>query len=185
MPLDRFADCMREGLLSLPQDLKAILRVIEDPDLDDDSRVLACGAVLHVLSGQNAIPGVKGILGYVDDVLVLRLVLERIEKVSPDVLREHREDSPEVFEPMQGQMEATRAFLGDLVNKLDRTVDQLPKIAFEGHSARECARNEEGTTWLYDSVMEAITERLELNEDDVARAVKGASDILTHLKLRA
>ena len=61
-------------MLTLPQDCKAVLRLAEDPDLDDDSRVLACGALLHVLSGANAIPGVKGTLAFADDVIVLRLI---------------------------------------------------------------------------------------------------------------
>ena len=66
-------------MMSLPQDMKAMLRIAEDPDLDDKSKVLACGALLHVLSGANAIPGVKGTLGFADDVLVLRLTVDRIE----------------------------------------------------------------------------------------------------------
>ena len=59
-----------------------------------------------------------------------------------------------------------------------------PKLQYEGHSAVECARDEEGTTWLYDSVHEAIVERLELKVDDVARAVKSANDLKTYLRQR-
>ena len=97
--------------MSLPQDMKAILRIVEDPDLADEHRTLAAGALLHVLSGQNAIPGMRGMLAYVDDVIVLRLVLERLEKAAPEVMAQHREDSPELMEPLERQMQAVRAYL--------------------------------------------------------------------------
>jgi uncharacterized membrane protein YkvA (DUF1232 family) len=184
MPLERFAAALQAGMMSLPQDMKAMLRLAEDPDLDDKSRVLACGALLHVLSGANAIPGVKGTLGFADDVLVLRLTVDRIAAVSPDVVKAHEADAPEVFEPMREHLEAARAYLGERVAVIERAVDALPKIAFEGHNAQLCAKDAEAQTWLYDSVHEAIVERLELNEDEVARAVKSAADIKSKLEQR-
>lgn len=182
--MDRFSEALRDGMLSLPQDCKAVLRLAEDPDLDDASRVLACGALLHLLSGTNAIPGAKGVLAYADDVIVLRLAVDRIAKASPDVARAHREDDPEVFEAMAEQLEGIREYLGDLMVVLDRAVDQLPKLQFEGHDPAGCAHDEESITWLYDSVHEAIVERLELAEETVNRAVKTAGELRTYLKQR-
>lgn len=182
--MDGFADAMREAILSLPQDLKAMLRVMEDPDLDDASRVLACGALLHVLSGTNAIPGVKGTLALVDDVLVLRLALDRIAKTSPEVVKAHRDDEPEIFDAWEGQLGAARAYLGDRFSVLDKAIDGLPKMNFQGHSARECAKDQEAATWLYDSVHEAIVEQFEIAEDEVTRAVKNAHEIKTRLSQR-
>lgn len=184
MTRERFPEALREAMLTLPQDCKAVLRLAEDPDLDDDSRVLACGALLHVLSGANAIPGVKGTLAFADDVIVLRLTVARIETASPDIVKAHREDDPEVYDAMDAQLESVREALGELMSVLDRAVDGLPKLQFEGHSAAECARDEEGTTWLYDSVHEAIVERLELKQDEVTRAVKSANDLKTYLRQR-
>jgi uncharacterized membrane protein YkvA (DUF1232 family) len=184
MTIVRFSAALRDGMLSLPQDCKAMLRLAEDPDLDDASRVLACGALLHVLSGTNAIPGAKGTLAFADDVIVLRLAVDRMEKASPDVVKAHREDDPDVFEAMTDQLEATREHLGELMVMLDRAVDALPKLQFEGHSAAGCAHDEESITWLYDSVHEAIVERLELKEEDVVRAAKGAGELRAYLKQR-
>lgn len=182
--MDGFADAMRDAILSLPQDLKAMLRVMEDPDLDDTSRVLACGALLHVLSGANAIPGVKGTLALVDDVLVLRLALERISKTSPEVVKAHRDDEPEIFDPWETQLSEAREYLGERITVLDKAIDGLSKINFQGHSARECAKDQEAATWLYDSVHEAIVEQFEIAEDEVARAVKNAHEIKTRLSQR-
>jgi uncharacterized membrane protein YkvA (DUF1232 family) len=183
--MDGFAEAMRDAILSLPEDLKAMLRLMEDPDLDDASRVLASGALLHVLSGTNAIPGVKGTLALVDDVLVLRLAFERIGRFSPEVVANHRKDSPEVFEAWDLQLAAARAYLGDRFAVLERAVDGLPKISFQGHSAGQCARDPEAATWLYDSVQEAIVEQFEIAEEDVVRAVKNAHEIKARLAQRA
>lgn len=181
-----FAEAMREAILSLPQDLKAMLRVMEDPELDDAARVLASGSLLHVLSASNAIPGVKGTLALVDDVIVLRLALERIAGTSPDVVRRHREDMPEIFDAWTVQLEAARAYLGERgIAVLEKAVDGLSKLTFQGHSARECARDPEASTWLYDSVHEAIVEQFEIAEDEVARAVKSSHEILAKVSQRA
>lgn len=37
-----------------------------------------------------------------------------------------------------------------------------PPSRSEGHNAQQCAKDAEAQTWLYDSVHEAIVERLEL-----------------------
>jgi len=171
-------------MLSLPQDCKAMLRLAEDPELDEASRVLACGALLHLLSGTNAIPGAKGVLALADDVIVLRLVVDRIAESSPEVARAHREDDPDVYEAMAEQLEAVRAELGELMVVLDRAVAHRAKLQFGGHDPVRCAGDEGGGTWLYDSVHEAIVERLELNEEAVNRAVKSAGDLKTYLKQR-
>src|SRR5690606_13745860 len=109
----RFEEFVRDAILSLPQDMKAVLRIVEDPDIDDAGRVAAAGALMHVLSASNAIPGMRGILAYVDDVLVLRLVLERLSKSSPEAMARHREESPELLSELDQQLAVTRAYLGD------------------------------------------------------------------------
>lgn len=182
MAQDGFEEAMRQGLLSLPQDMKGMLRVMEDPDLDEASRVLASGSLLHVLSASNAIPGVKGILALVDDVLVLRLTLERISANSPDVVRHHIENDPDVFEPWAAQLAAARAYFGEHIAVIDKAVDHLPSQKFAGHTAPECARDEDGSTWLYDSVQEAIVEQFEMREADIERAVKSVDELLTRLR---
>lgn len=182
--MDGFADAMRDAILSLPQDLKAMLRVLDDPDLDDSGRLLTCGALLHILSATNAIPGVKGTLALVDDVLVLRLALERIGKTQPEVVAAHHAHSPEIFDPWQGQLDAARSYLGEKMSVLDKAVDGLGKLNFQGHTARECAKDQESTTWLYDSVHEAIVAQFDIAEDEVARAVKNAHEIKSRLNQR-
>lgn len=183
MSRERFEEVVCESIVSLPQDMKAVLRIVEDPDISDESRAMAAGALLHVLSAQNAIPGQRGILGYVDDALVLRLTLERIEKDNPEAMARHREDSPELFADMDDQLAVTREFLGDLVKVLDHAVDNVAKISHQGHNAKDCAG--EDSTWLYDSVQEAVVDELDFDEDEVARECKQLDKILPHLRTKA
>lgn len=184
MSRDQFVDMVSESILSLPQDLKAILRVVEDPEVDDESRVQAAGALLHVLSGANAIPGMRGILAHVGDVLLLRLVLEETEKRSPDAIARHREESPELFSPLNDQMKTARDYLGELIEVLITASKGLSKLNHQGHTPEKCVHDTESSNWLYDAVHEAIVEQLEFDEDEVAREAKGVDKILPHLKSR-
>lgn len=175
---------MRDAIVSLPQDMKAILRIVEDPDLEDDHRTLAAGALLHVLSGHNAIPGMRGMLAYVDDVIILRLTLEQLLRLAPDVMTQQREDSPELFEPLAEQMDAVRAYLGDLLGVLEKACEGLPELSHQGHSAAACAEDAEAAMWLYDAVQQAIIDDLDIEEDDVTRALRDVSQIRRPLEQR-
>jgi uncharacterized membrane protein YkvA (DUF1232 family) len=184
MAAQQFAEFISEAILSLPQDLKAVLRIVEDPDIDDAGRQAAAGALIHVLSASNAIPGMRGILAYVDDVLVLRLIMERLSKTSPEAMARHREESPELLADLDGQLAIARRYLGELMSVLDAAADGVSKLNHQGHTAAECAADTDGTNWLYDAVHAAIVEELEFDEDEVQREAKGVDKILPHLRSR-
>ena len=180
----QFVDTAAEMIVSMPQDLKATLRIVEDQDVSEDGRVLVSGAILHALSNANAIPGMRGILAHVGDALVLRLALERAEKSSRDAFSEHREDSPELFAPLNDQLAEAREFLGETITVLETAVDGVVKINHQGYSAKQCVVDDEAGRWLYDAVNEAIVEQLEFDEDDVQREAKQVDQILPHLRSR-
>jgi len=182
MAENEFQAAVSEGILSLAQDMKAILRIWEDPEIDEEGRVLLAGALIHVISGHNAIPGQRGILAHLGDVLVLRLALERVEKTNPEAIARHREDSPEFFGPIDGQLAATRAYLGELLTVLDGAVDGCAKLNHQGHTPQQCIEGD-GANWLYDTVQEAVLE-LELDDDEVHREVKNVARIVPHLESR-
>jgi uncharacterized membrane protein YkvA (DUF1232 family) len=179
-----FEELIGEGIVRLPQDLKSMMRIVEDPDLDDDGRALAAGAVLHVLSGHNAIPGMRGVLAYVDDVIVLRLALERLVKRAPDVMDEHRDHDPELLEDLEADMGLVRGYLGELTTVLERAADGLVELTWHGHTAKECARDPDATTWLYETVLEALVDDLDFDEDEVQRKTRNLARIKTPLEQR-
>ena len=180
---DGFMNAMIEGVLALPNDLKALLRLVEDPDLDDESRIDAAGGLIHVLSGSNAIPGVRGLLAYVDDVLVLRLLVERIARRSPDALARHSDESSRLLESWDAHLGASRAYLGELMTVLERAADGCRTLVYEGHDAAACAHDTAGANWLYDEIQERVL-KLDFAEDDVARALRGLDQVLPQLRTR-
>ncbi len=184
MAAEGFEHMVRDAIVALPQDMKAVLRIAEDPEIDDAGRIAAAGGLMHVLSSSNAIPGMTGILAYVDDVLVLRLVLEKIETANPEAMARHREDSPELFADFDDQLKVTREYLGDLIQVLDGAANKVGELKHAGYTAKQCGVDEEALTWLYDAVQEAILEQLDFDEDEVARETKNVKMILPHLRTR-
>lgn len=179
-----FTDFVTRGIVSLPQDLKVMLKVVDDPGITDQGRQLAAGALLSVLSGTNHIPGMRGILAYVDDVLVLRLVIERIAKDSADAIAKYAGESPDFIGALASDLASARAFLGELTGVLERAVDKLGSFSHQGHSATQCAKDVEAGTWLYDEVHGALVESFEFDEDEVVREVRGIDRIVPALRSR-
>lgn len=172
-----------EAIVSLPLSLKGMLRVVEDPDVPDEGRIAAAGALLHWLSSSNVIPGVRGLLQYVDDVLVMRLVLERLCQLAPEAMARHREDSPELLGALEDELEASRAYFGELMAVFDKAAREVDGLKHRGHTARACALDDEANTWLYDEIQAALVD-LEVEEDEVARAMGRIDSILAPLRQR-
>jgi len=185
MARERFVELMREAVLMLPQDLKTALRVVEDQDIDEAARTGVAGALLHVLSQGTSIPGVRGVLQHVGSALVLRVTLESAQKESPDAMKSHEEDYPELFGPLEEQLSVAREYLGDGMSVLEATASKVHKLNHQGHSAAQCVTDVESSTWLYDAVHEALVETLEIDEDEVHREIKNVEQIKNNLAARA
>ncbi len=176
-----FVTAMEEAILSLPQDMKVLLRVVEDLEVDDEGRILVAGALIHAISGSNAIPGMRGTLAFMDDALILRLVAKTVSEKNAEAMKEHRASSPE-FATMDAQLEVARGYIGDLFPTLEKVIAGLPKINHQGHTAAKCISDDEGTTWLYDAVHEAIVEQFDFEEGDVARELKRIDPVLARVR---
>ncbi|MFK8001159.1 MAG: hypothetical protein AB8H86_16315 [Polyangiales bacterium] len=185
MSRDRFAELMEDAVNALPSDLKSLLRIVEDPEVSEDSRIQLAGALIHVLSRGAAVPGVRGSLQHVGSVLLCRLALEKATETSPEAMAVHMEAEPELLEPLEEQLKVAREFLGEGMSVLVDSADKLNKLNFEGHSAEECVRDVDAGTWLYDAVHEALVEIIEIDEDDVHRELKDVARIAKNLNARA
>lgn len=184
MSRERFVELMVPALTRFTQDLKSVLRIVEDPDVDDESRVAAAGALLHVISSSGAIPGVRGVLRHLGDVLLMRLVLSDVRKRSPEAFEKHLQESPEMLEPLSDELDATRAYLGDRVIVLERVAEKFPTLSHQGHQAAGCIEDAESSTWLYDAVNEALIDEIEFEDEDVVRELKQVDRILAPLASR-
>jgi len=184
MSRERFVELMTPALNRFSQDLKSVLRIVEDPEIDDESRVAAAGGLLHVISASVAIPGVRGVLRHLGDVLLIRLVLDDVRQRSPNAFRKHLEKSPELLQPLSDELEAMRAYLGDRVGVLEKVVEKFPTLNHRGHQADACIDDPESSTWLYDAVHEALIDLIDFDEEDVARELRQVDRILAPLAAR-
>lgn len=184
MTRERFVELMNPALIRFSQDLKAVLRIVEDPDIDDESRVASAGALLHVISSSGVIPGVRGVLRHLGDVLLMRLVLKGVRDRSPEAFSKHAQASPEMFEPLSDELEAMSAYLEERVTVLESAVEKFPSLNHQGHQASACIEDAESSTWLYDAVHEALIDEIDFDEDDVVRELKQVDRILAPLASR-
>jgi hypothetical protein len=184
MSRERFVELMTPALTRFSQDLKSVLRIVEDPDVDDESRVAGAGSLMHVFSSSGAIPGVRGVLRHLGDVLVIRIVLEGVRARSPEAFEKHRTASPEMLEPLSDELDAMREYLGDRVSVLDKAVEKFPTLSHQGHQAAACVEDPESATWLYDAVHEALIDEIDIDDDDVVRELKQVDRILAPLASR-
>jgi hypothetical protein len=185
MSREQFIDFVKAGILSLPQHLKGTLRLVDDPNIPDEGRAVAAGAILHWLSGSNTIPGVRGgVLSYVDDVLVLRLAYARIESIAPEAMVRHRADSPELYGRLTEEVALVRSYLGEGMAVLDKAVERIAQQKHHGRTAAQCIADEEAGSMLYDEVQAALVD-LDLEEEAVSRALKQLDPVLEGLRQRA
>jgi len=184
MSRERFIELMTPALIRFSQDLKSVLRIVDDPEIDDESRVAAAGGLLHVIFSSGAIPRVRGVLRYLGDVLLIRLVLSDVRERSPDGFQKHLLKSPEMLEPLSDELDAMRAYLGDRVTVLEDVAKKLPSLNQQGHRAVDCVEDTESSTWLYDAVHEALIDQIDFDDEDVVRELKQVDRILAPLASR-
>lgn len=185
MSRSRFVEIITEWLLVFPQTAKQALRLAEDPEFDDSVRESVAGAILQALSGANTIPGVRGMLAYVDDIILLKLAFEGASKTNPDIFASHAKDAPETLGELHEQLAELRAFVGPAFSLLDRAFEGLSKVQYEGHTAHECVNDDEWSRWLYDEVNEAATLRFDLKEEELRRQMKTIDQLLGELRKAA
>lgn len=184
MPSERASELIRDAVVSLPQDLKSMLRVSEDVDIPDEGRIAAAGALLHWLSATNGIPGARGLLGYVDDVIILRLVLEHLKQMAPDAIAKQAEDAGPLITELDEWMSVVRDYLGPGVRVLERAMGDSGKLKHKGHTPEECVRNQESGTWLYEEILAELVD-VDLAADQVTRELRGLEAIIKPLRDRS
>ena len=185
MSRDRFVELMEEAVISLPSHLISVLRIVEDPEVDEASRIALCGGLIHILSRGSAVPGVRGTLQHVGSVILLDLALEKSRSESPDAFAELDDTEPELLSGLAERLEVARTFLSDGFSVLENAAANLKNLTFEGHSAEDCARDTDSGTWLYDSVQQALVVTVEIDEDDVHREIKDVDRMVQSLAARA
>ncbi len=185
MARERFIQAMTPALVRFGPNLKAVLRIVEDPEIDDESRTAMAGSLLHVLSSGNIIPGVRGVLGHLGEVLLMRINLVKVRERSPEAFAAHVAADPDLLAQIDEELEAAGEYLGERLKAIEAVAKKAAKLNHQGHTASACAHDTESSNWLYDAVHEALIDQFDFDESDVARDLKGVDQILAPLKVKA
>ena len=171
----RFVQRARELLVSLPYDMKVLFEAISDENLTMEARLVAAQTTIYCLSPSDPIPDTLGLLGFVDDAVLVRLALKRIVEAGGQDSASYSERFPELYGPLDEDLEIIRAYLGADMEWLEGRID--PKFAaarYKGKDATTYVQDDEAQEFLYAEGL-AFTTDYEIDEDEVAKLRSGES----------
>jgi uncharacterized membrane protein YkvA (DUF1232 family) len=169
---------LERAVAALATDLKVLLRAVQDENLDDGLRREAVGAVLYTISAGDLVPDSLGVLGYADDALVCRMALQRIGAKEAS----WRERYPRLYDRLDEDLAAARAFLGDeLYDFVGTAATTRTEAEYKGKTARDFLDDPEASGWLADEVS-AQSVKLSFRRVDLERELKKIDQILPRLR---
>lgn len=164
-----FEKVARRWLESFAQDLKDFVHVVcDDADLDDSLREAAAGAVLYALAPGDVVPDSAGPLGYVDDALALRIVLDEIATKAPARFEAYRDRLAELIGPLADDIQVSRDYFEDAYDMFRTRVLAFEKLEFKGKRVPDALGDPE---WLGDEVSIAALKH-DFKPADVTAATK-------------
>lgn len=176
MPTDiesRFVERLRELLVTLPYDLKVLFAAMADEDLSTEVRQLAAGGVIYCLAPSDPIPDSSGIVGFVDDVIVVRTILKQILERGKADAEEYPKRFPEQFEQLDADLKLFSDYLGDALRWVNQRVDKLAeKSRYKGKSVVNYIDEEEAGQFLYEEGLE-FTTNYEIDDEKAYRLTSG------------
>ena len=169
----QFVQRVRELLVSLPYDMKVLFEAISDPNLSMEARLVAAQTTIYCLSPSDPIPDSLGLLGFVDDAVLVRLALARIVEVGGEDAEDFPGRFPELFEPLDADLELARSFLGTDMEWLEaRITPKFAKARYKGKDANIYIQDDEAQEYLYSEGL-AFTTDYEIDEEEAAKLRSG------------
>ncbi|MBW2735067.1 MAG: DUF1232 domain-containing protein [Deltaproteobacteria bacterium] len=164
----RFEARMRELLVMLPYDLKVLFAVMTDANLSLEARQLATGAVIYCLSPSDPIPDSMGVVGFADDVVVVRLSLARLQEMSEEGFSDYPTRFGEQFAPLDDDITLLREYLGESVGWVDDRLGRLHEMKYKGQTVTTYVSDEEMGQRLYEEGL-AFTTDYEIDEETATK----------------
>lgn len=172
----RFLERLRELLVALPYDLKVLFRIMGNEDLPREVRLQAAGAVVYCLAVSDPIPDSSGVIGYVDDVVLLRLSLGRIAKSGAEQIGEYEEHFPQQFELLEDDIALIRQYMGEVLAWVDDRIDKIDQFKYKGKRVPAYLDDEDASQRLYEEALEFATE-YDVDESTAAKLKSGEAII--------
>ncbi|HEY5949835.1 MAG TPA: hypothetical protein VIV40_30275 [Kofleriaceae bacterium] len=179
----KFVELMRSWLVSLPHDLKIAFDAMDDENLPRAAREIATGAVIYVVSPNDAVSDRNNnIISYADDALLLRLALEKALGKGEDE-QTFRARFPELFENLEDNLKLCKSVLGDLVTWLESKVGTLKTIDYKGKKVPAYLDNDEAREELFDDGLVFRTD-YPVDEKTIGDKLKKAATVIDVMKRR-
>ena len=175
-----FVARLSEYLVSLPYDLKILQEAVTDPDLEKSVRLMAASTVVHTMLPQEGEPGP---LRYIDDVLFVRMALDKVGEGDSEGAVEFRRRFDEIYARLPEDLKLFSSVLGDLWPWLSGKVAGFGKLSLKGKKAAQAVDDEEIATFLYDEGL-AFQTNYTVNEEQVANKFRRAEQAIDLLRKR-
>jgi uncharacterized membrane protein YkvA (DUF1232 family) len=176
----RFLSTIVLQLVQLPFDMKILFEAITDEELDHKARVLAAGGAIYVVGPFDAIPDSHPVLGFVDDTIVLRMVVAELRRIDSAGGARLIERFSEGFASLDQDLDTYRQYLGQAYPWLEAKALGMSQASYKGHSATEYVDDAEVQERLYDDSLAFATDYDV--DDEKATRLKRPQTILEHLQ---
>lgn len=180
----RFVELLKNWLVSLPHDLKIAFEAMDDENLSRDSREVAVGAIMYVVSPNDFVSDRnEAVTSFADDALLLRLALGHVVESSSEEGDEFRDRFPELFDGLRDDLELCREVMGDLMDWLESKLPLLSKQNYKGKKLALYLDNDEARESLYE---DGLAFRTDYPVDDaiIDDKLKKASTVLDVMRRR-
>jgi uncharacterized membrane protein YkvA (DUF1232 family) len=180
----RFVELVRSWLVSLPHDLKIAYEAMDDENLPRPARELAAGAIIYVVSAKDSVSDRNdAVSSYVDDTLILRLVLRKILVKGEADAQTLRDRYPELFETLERDLDLCQVAMGDLITWLDGKVDSLKNLEHKSKKTAAFLDDDEAREELFEDGLGFRTD-YPIDESTIGDKLKKASTVTDVMKRR-
>jgi uncharacterized membrane protein YkvA (DUF1232 family) len=178
----KFVELVRGWLVSLPHDLKIAFDAMDDENLPRPVREVAAGVIAYVVSPNDVVPDRDAVVGYADDVVLLRLALQRALGPGEDE-KSFRDRFPELFEGLEDNLTLCKSIMGELMTWLESKVTTLPSLEYKGKKVAKYIDDEEAREQLFEDGLVFRTD-YPVDEKTITDKLKKATTITDVMKRR-
>ena len=181
----RFVETITSWLVSLPHDLKILYEAADDENLARETRELAVGAIIYVMSPNDLINVDRhdSFLSYCDDCLLLHLALNKVAQKTDEDTEFFKSRFPEFFDTLQEQLATCKEAMEDLYTWLESKLPSLQTLEYKGKKVPHFLDDEEAGELLYEDGLGFRTE-YPVDEETLTDKLKKASTVIDVIRRR-
>jgi uncharacterized membrane protein YkvA (DUF1232 family) len=175
----RFLSTISEWLLALPHDLKVLYEAKDDPNLERESREIAAGAILYILTPDTSSD--EKFVGFADDAIILRVALRSIVAKGGEAAPAFRERFEEYFVNLDADLALCEQAMGDTYTWFAGKVDHLNRQVYKSKKVPTYIDDDEPAELLYEDGLAFATD-YPLDENKLQMRLKRPETLLEPLR---